>query len=284
MSTESQTQSGNSPALLRVVGLSKCYWAPRRGPWEKRKKIQAVADANFEIASGETLGLIGNSGAGKSTIARCVARLEMPDRGEIRLEETDIARLCGRDMRRLQSPIQMIFQDPITAMNPRMSAAEIIEEPLLIRNQGTPVQRRAQAFELMREVDLSPDWLDRSIGQFSGGQRQRIAIARALTLKTKVLVLDEALANLDLSTQAQIIDLLRRLQVLHSISYLLISHDLALVASMAENIAILSGGRIVEQGPTRELISNPMHTATKELVRATQELRKGFPLSRRAFA
>jgi len=284
MSTESQTQSGNSPALLRVVGLSKCYWAPRRGPWEKRKKIQAVADANFEIASGKTLGLIGNSGAGKSTIARCVARLEMPDRGEIRLEETDIARLCGRDMRRLQSPIQMIFQDPITAMNPRMSAAEIIEEPLLIRNQGTPVQRRAQAFELMREVDLSPDWLDRSIGQFSGGQRQRIAIARALTLKTKVLVLDEALANLDLSTQAQIIDLLRRLQVLHSISYLLISHDLALVASMAENIAILSGGRIVEQGPTRELISNPMHTATKELVRATQELRKGFPLSRRAFA
>ena len=284
MSTESQTQSGNSPALLRVVGLSKCYWAPRRGPWEKRKKIQAVADANFEIASGETLGLIGNSGAGKSTIARCVARLEMPDRGEIRLEETDIARLCGCDMRRLQSPIQMIFQDPITAMNPRMSAAEIIEEPLLIRNQGTPVQRRAQAFELMREVDLSPDWLDRSIGQFSGGQRQRIAIARALTLKTKVLVLDEALANLDLSTQAQIIDLLRRLQVLHSISYLLISHDLALVASMAENIAILSGGRIVEQGPTRELISNPMHTATKELVRATQELRKGFPLSRRAFA
>jgi peptide/nickel transport system ATP-binding protein len=283
MSTESQNQSANFPTSLRVVGLSKRYWV-RRKPWEKPKNVHAVTDVNFEISSGKTLGLVGNSGSGKSTVARCVTRLEMLDGGEIWLEETDIARLCARDLRPLRSRIQMIFQDPITAMNPRMSAAEIIEEPLLIQNQGTPVQRRTRASELMSEVDLSPDWLDRSIGQFSGGQRQRIAIARALTLNAKVLVLDEALSNLDLSTQAQIIDLLLQLQVSHALSYLLISHDLALVSRMAENIAILSGGRIVEQGPTREVISNPTHSATRELVRSAQELRKSFFLSRGASA
>jgi peptide/nickel transport system ATP-binding protein len=268
---------------LRIVGLSKCYQIHPR-PWRKRQTIHAATDVSFELSPGRTLGLVGSSGSGKSTVARCVTRLEMPDNGDIWLEETEIARLRPRDLRPLLSRIQMIFQDPITAMNPRMSAAEIIEEPLLIQNQGTPAQRRTRASELMREVDLSPDWLDRSIGEFSGGQRQRIAIARALTLNVKVLVLDEALSNLDLSTQVQIIDLLRQLQASHAISYLLISHDLALVARMAENVAVLSGGRIVEQGSTREVISNPVHSATRELVRSAEEIRKGFPLSRGASA
>lgn len=276
-------QIRNSFMAIRVVGLSKRYWVRGR-PWERRKTIHAVADVSFEIASGKTLGLVGSSGSGKSTLARCTTRLERPDSGEIWLEQTDIASLHARDLRPLRSQIQMIFQDPITAMNPRMSAAEIIEEPLLIQNQGTPAQRRTRAAELMREVELSPDWLDRSIGEFSGGQRQRIAIARALTLDVRVLVLDEALSNLDLSTQAQIVDLLRRLQASHALSYLLISHDLALVSRMAEDIAVLSGGRIVEQGPTREVISNPRHSTTKELVCAAQALRKNFGLSRGASA
>jgi peptide/nickel transport system ATP-binding protein len=283
MSTDPQIRDGAELIQLRVVALSKRY-SVRRKPWGKRTTIQATNDVSFEIPPGKTLGLVGSSGSGKSTVARCVTRLERPDAGEIWLGDTNIASLRSCDMRPYRSQIQMIFQDPATAMNPKMSAAEIIEEPLLIQGHGTRNDQRRCAADLMREVGLSSDWLDRRITDFSGGQRQRIAIARALTLKPKVLVLDEALSNLDVSTQWRMVELLQQLQVSQSLSYLLISHDLALVARMAEHIAILSGGRILEQGSTREVISNPTQTATRELVRAAHELRKVFGLSRGASA
>jgi ABC-type microcin C transport system duplicated ATPase subunit YejF len=177
-----------------------------------------------------------------------------------------------RELRPLRSSIQMIFQDPITAMNPRMSAAEIIQEPLLIQHRGTPAERRMRAAELMREVGLFPESLDRRITQFSGGQRQRIAIARAFALSPKVLVLDEALSALDLSTQMQIADLLTEFQASHSVTYLLISHDLGLVARMADSMAIMAAGRIVEQGPTRSILTSPVQPETETLVAAARRL------------
>ncbi len=162
------------------------------------------------------------------------------------------------------------------AMNPRMSAAEIIEEPLLIQARGNSQQRRVRAAELMEQVAVSPDWLDRHITEFSGGQRQRIAIARALALAPKFLVLDEALSGLDLSTQSEITSLLRQLQAKHLLTYLLISHDLGLVARMADQVAIMAAGRIVEQGPTRSIVSHPARPETQELVAAAARFQAAF--------
>ena len=238
--------------------------------------VAAVRGADFEVPRGQTLALVGESGSGKSTVARCVTRLERPDSGQILIQGTDIAQLNSRDLVPFRSGIQMMFQDVVTSMNPRFSALEVIEEPLLIRaqtGQGGRVQvgpdrqsRRDLARDLMVEVGLSPDWMNRSILHFSGGQRQRLALVRALTLRPQLLVLDEALSGLDLSTQAQIANLLLDLQAAHSLTYLLISHDLALVARLADVIGVMSGGQTVEVGPTQQIISSPSHAATKKLL------------------
>lgn len=252
--------------------MNKTYFVRRR-LWSERTTISAVTDVSFEIAAGKTLALVGSSGSGKSTVARCVSRLEKPDSGEVWIGNTDIAKLGPGALRQFRPQIQMIFQDPITSMNPRMTAAAIVEEPLLVQNRGDRLERRALAAELVRQVGLSPDWLDRRITEFSGGQRQRLAIARALTLRPKLLVLDEALSGLDISTQNHIAKLLLRLQATYSLTYLLISHDLTLVAQMADSLAIISAGRIVEQGPTRELISSPRQPETKALVATAERFR-----------
>jgi ABC-type glutathione transport system ATPase component len=264
----------SGPIALGVCGLSKRY-AVRSQFW-RRKEVNAAAGVSFEISAGTTLALVGTSGSGKSTIARCVTRLERPDTGDIWLNDVNIARLSARELQPFRHQIQMIFQDPSTAMNPRMTAAEIIEEPLLIQNRAPAEQRRSRAAELMEEVALSPDWLDRRITEFSGGQKQRIAIARALTLQPKILVLDEALSGLDLSTQAEIAQMLRKLQAKHSLTYLLISHDLGLVARIAESVAVISAGRIVEQGPTHKIISDPQHAETRELIASAQGVSLGL--------
>jgi ABC-type glutathione transport system ATPase component len=270
MGSDLQTNLPNdaepTQSLLRVQGLRKQYI--RGGLWRKRVRIAAVSDASFEIPRGRTLALVGESGSGKSTVARCVTRLERPDSGEIVISGTDIARLHARDFAPFRSGIQMVFQDPVTSMNPSFSALEIVEEPLLI-NQRTQVKRsdrRDLVRALMMEVGLSADWMNRSILHFSGGQRQRLALARALALRPQLVVLDEALSGLDLSTQAQIVNLLLDLQTSHSLTYLLISHDLALVARLADAIGVMSGGKTVEVGPTKQIISSPTHAATKKLL------------------
>jgi peptide/nickel transport system ATP-binding protein len=273
MSTDVHNQELNGAPLIRVHGLAKRYFV-RKKLWEKRSVISAAAEINFEISAGKTFALVGGSGSGKSTVARCVTRLEQPDAGEIWLQGTDIARLSSHELRPFRSYVQMIFQDPVTAMNARMSAAEIIEEPLLIQRRGTREERHSRAAELMKEVGLSPDWLERRITEFSGGQRQRIAIARALILNPKILVLDEALTGLDLSTQAQIMELLLELQAAHSLGYLLISHDLSLVTRVADTIAVMAAGRIVEAGKTRHILSDPKQAQTKALVAAGERFRK----------
>ena len=256
-------------SLLCVKGLHKQY--VRGGLWWKRVPVAAVSGVDFEIVRGQTFALVGESGSGKSTVARCVARLEKPDSGRILIQGTDIAQFHWRDLLPFRASIQIVFQDAVTSMNPRFSALEVIEEPLLIhrqRSQGeyTPQNRRDLVRTLMEEVGITPDWMNRSILHFSGGQRQRLALARALALRPQLLVLDEALSGLDLSTQAQIANLLLDLQATHSLTYLLISHDLALVARLADVIGVMSRGQTVEVGPTQQIITNPNHVATKKLL------------------
>ena len=265
---------GNSLPLLRVCGLTKSYTRSR--VWRKHVDIDAVRGVNFEIPAGKTLALVGSSGSGKSTVARCVARLEKPDAGEIWVGGTDIARLRHRELLPFRAEIQMIFQDSITSMNSRFSAAQIIEEPMLIQQQGSKTERRSRVEELMSEVGVSPDSAERSVMEFSGGQRQRLAIARALALQPKLLILDEALSGLDLSTEAQIVNLLLDLQAAHSLTYLFISHDLALVARLADTIAVISAGKIVEQGATAQVISSPSHPETIALLASATVFQKNY--------
>jgi peptide/nickel transport system ATP-binding protein len=254
--------------LLRVRELRK-YCAPQNH-WGKRHEIAAVDGIDFEIPAGKTLALVGSSGSGKSTVARCVTRLERPDAGQVFLAGTDIAMLRSRELRPFRSKIQMVFQDPTTAMNPRFSAAEVVEEPMLIAGLGDKARRRERIRGLMAEAGLSPDCTDRLASNFSGGQKQRLAIARALAVQPKLLILDEALSGLDLSTRAQIISLLLNLQAAHSLTYLLISHDLALVSAMADLLAVMVNGSIAEQGSLQQLVSNPQHPDTRTLLESAQ--------------
>lgn len=265
----SATNHAMIPSLLRVIGLYKKY--VRGGLWRKRLPLAAVRSVDFEIPRGQTLALVGESGSGKSTVARCVTRLERPDAGQILIDGHDIAQLSLPDLAPFRSGIQIVFQDAITSMNPRFSALDVIEEPLLMqkktRESGRNREsRREAARALMVEVGLSPDWMHRSILHFSGGQRQRLALARALALRPQLLVLDEALSGLDVSTQAQIANLLLDLQAAHSLTYLLISHDLALVARLADFIGVMSAGQTVEVGPAAQIVSSPTHAATKKLL------------------
>jgi ABC-type glutathione transport system ATPase component len=266
---QSSTDKAAIQSLVRVKGLCKKY--VRGGVWGKRAPVNAVIGADFEIMAGQTLALVGQSGSGKSTVARCVARLERPDSGQILIQGVDIANLGWHELIPFRSEIQMVFQDAVTSMNRRFSALEVIEEPLLVcpemrRGSLTRQNRRELAGSLLEKVGLSPDWMHRSIMHFSGGQRQRVALARALALRPQLLVLDETLSGLDLSTQAQIANLLLDLQQAHGLTYLLISHDLVLVARLADAVGVMSAGQTVEVGPTQQIFSNPNHAATRKLV------------------
>lgn len=272
MATDAQVPNATDGLGLRVQGLTRRYWRSH-GRWQKSSPLLAADDVSFEIGPGTTLGLVGGSGSGKSTVARCVTRLEKPDGGEIWVGDTNIAPLGSAALVPFRTKIQMVFQDPVTSMNPRMSAAEVIEEPLLIQGLGDRDERRNRVARLMNEVQLPSDGLDRRIAEFSGGQRQRLAIARGLALGPKLLVLDEALTGLDLSTEAQIANLLLQLQAVHSLTYLLISHDLGLVARMADRIAVMALGKIVEQGSAAQILSQPRREETRTLLAAS----KHFP-------
>jgi ABC-type glutathione transport system ATPase component len=272
MTIDSHVSNAADPLCLRVCGLTRRYWLGG-GTWRKRSPLLGANDVSFEILPGKTLALVGRSGSGKSTVARCVTRLEKPDAGEIWADNTNIARLGSRALAPFRRKIQMVFQDPATSMNPRMSAAEVIEEPLVVQHLGNSEERRYRVAQLMNEVHLSPAWLDRRTRDFSGGQRQRLAIARALALEPKLLVLDEALAGLDLSTQAQIANLLLELQAAHFLTLLLISHDMDLVARMADTIAVMGAGKIVEQGSAAQIIAQPEHQETRALLAAAKHFR-----------
>jgi ABC-type glutathione transport system ATPase component len=253
--------------LLRVQHLVKRY-AGRGGLLRRGSPVNAVQDVSFELQAGTTLGIAGSSGSGKSTLARCISRIERPDCGEILFEGTDLARLSMRHLRPFRPAIQMMFQDAATAMNPQFSAGEVIAEPLLIQNIGTASERGQRVREAMHEVGLPAEWAGRGVHEFSGGQRQRLTLARALVLKPKLLILDEPLTGLDVSTRAQIANLLLDLQAVHGLAYLVIAHDLAILAHLADQIAVMAVGRFVESGPASQIMSHPQHAETRRLLAA----------------
>jgi len=254
------------PALVRVSGLNKRY--PRRGGRRGSAGVQALADVDLEIAPGATLALVGESGSGKSTLARCLARLEEPESGRIWFEGEDVLSLRGRRLRPFRERVQLVLQDSAAALDPRLSAAEIVAEPLEILGRGGKSERRGRARALLDTVGIPSAWGERRPAELSGGQRQRLAIARALAVLPRLLILDEAFAGLDVSIQAQIAGLLEDLRIRHALTYLYVSHDLALMARLAREVAVLFEGRIVERGPVARLFAGPSHPHTRALIAA----------------
>jgi oligopeptide transport system ATP-binding protein len=252
--------------LLEVTDLVKHYQV--RGGVLRRRigTVHAVDGVSFALSTGETLGLVGESGCGKSTVARSVLRLIEPSSGAVRLDGTDITRLGKTALRPHRRSMQIVFQDPFASLNPRMTAGDIVGEPLEVHGLATGRQKRDRVGELFEQVGLRPDQMKNYPHQFSGGQRQRICIARALSLGPKLIVCDEPVSALDVSIQAQVINLLIDLQRRHGFSYLFIAHDLAVVAHISHRVAVMYLGRIVEIAEKRELFANPRHPYTQALL------------------
>jgi oligopeptide/dipeptide ABC transporter ATP-binding protein len=249
--------------LVRVRGLFKHFPVANSDD-----VVRAVDGVTFEIFRGETLGLVGESGCGKSTVGRCLLRLIEPTRGSVEFDGQDVLATSGAGLRRLRREMQIIFQDPYASLNPRMRVRDIVAEPLVIHGIGDKADRRERVAELLRKVGLDPDYRDRYPHEFSGGQRQRIGIARALALNPKLIVADEPVSALDVSVQAQVINLLEDLQKEFELTYLFISHGLAVVEHISDRVAVMYLGRIVEVAPAEELYANPLHPYTRALLSA----------------
>ena len=256
-------------ALLRVQELHK-HFPVRSGLLFERTidHVKAVDGVSFEISEGETLGLVGESGSGKSTTGYCVLQLLKPTSGSIVFEGSDLTQLGREQMRRMRRELQIVFQDPYSSLDPRMTVGDIVAEPLVVHNIGTKRDRRARVRELLDVVGFNPTYTNRYPHEFSGGQRQRIGIARALALSPKLIVCDEPVSALDVSIQAQILNLLKDLQRDFSLTYLFIAHDLAVVRSMSDRIAVMNRGQLVEIGPAEEVYTNPQDDYTKALLSA----------------
>ena len=269
--TRSDSRTERSETLLFAVNLQKRY---RQGRWPMTNghSVEALYGVEIELQAGSALAVVGPSGSGKSTLARCLACLEKPDCGEIWYQETDLTTLSDRKLAPYRRQIQMIFQDAASSLNPRFNAIEIVSEPLLVDRRRTGKECRERALDLMAQVGLPPDFGTRLPHEFSAGQRRRLAIARALSVEPRVLILDEALAGLDRPIQFQIADLLLRLQATLSLTYLHISHDLDLVAHLADRVTVLHRGQIVERTNTRQLLAAPRSLEPGNPPRANCEL------------
>ncbi|MGH7323781.1 MAG: ABC transporter ATP-binding protein [Candidatus Rokuibacteriota bacterium] len=255
------------PPLLEVVGLVK-HFPVRRGVFGRSALVRAVDGLSFSIETGATLGLVGESGCGKTTTSRLILGLERPTAGTISFEGEDVLKLDRQGMRRYRSGVQAVFQDPYASLDPRMRVGAIIAEPLVINERQSAAERRRRVSELLDLVGLPERSVDLFPHEFSGGQRQRIAIARALALSPKLIVLDEPVSALDVSIRAQILNLLRDLQKRLGVSYLFIAHDLAAVAHMSHAIAVMYLGKIVEHGEAATLALEPKHPYTQALFAA----------------
>ncbi|MEZ2332416.1 ATP-binding cassette domain-containing protein [Mesorhizobium sp. RCC_202] len=254
-------------SVLTVSNLTKHY---RRGG----ERFAAVDDVSFEIAPAETLALAGPSGSGKSTIARLVLRLIEPDTGRIEFEGEDFLALSGATLRARRAKLQMVFQDPLAAFNPRATVARVLDDPLRIHDIASRAERPSRIASLLERVGLHAALAMRAIHEISGGQRQRVAIARAIATRPSLIVLDEAVSALDVSVRGQILDLLLDLQRQERISYLFISHDLGVIRAIAHRVAILDAGRIVESGDARAVIADPQSAIGKALVAAMPKLNR----------
>lgn len=254
--------------LLQVTGLSKRF--RRNG-----ETVTAVQDVSFNIAPAETLALVGPSGSGKSTIARLVTRLIEPHDGTILFEGEDLLNLKASALRERRARLQIVFQDPAAAFNPRATVARVIGDPLKIHTGFSHGERRTRIADLLDRVRLNGDLAGRSIHELSGGQRQRVAIARAMASSPTLIVLDEAVSALDVSVRAEILQLLKRLQRETRVAYLFITHDLGVVRAIADRVAVLESGRIVEHGSAAEIIEAPQSATAKALVAAVPRLLRG---------
>jgi ABC-type oligopeptide transport system ATPase subunit len=255
--------------LLAVRNLSKEFAERRRLFGGGRGVTRAVSDASFDIRAGETFGLVGESGSGKSTIGRAVMMLNPPTAGSVRFEGEELTGRTREELRAVRRRMQIVFQDPYSALNPRMTVGDFVAEPLEIHGvQRTAAERRAYVAELFRRVGLEPQFAARYPHQFSGGQRQRICIARAIALNPRFIVADEPIAALDVSIQAQIVNLFQTLQEALGVAYLFISHDLRMIRHLCHRVAVIYKGRIVELARTDDLYEHPLHPYTRTLLEA----------------
>ncbi|MEZ5316450.1 MAG: ATP-binding cassette domain-containing protein [Vicinamibacterales bacterium] len=268
--------------LVDVRGLIKEY-PSGTGLFGGGPKVRAVDEVSFAIAPGETFGLVGESGCGKTTTGRCLLRLVEPTAGEIRFGELDVRGLGARELRRARRHFQIVFQDPYSSLNPRMRVGEIVREPLVIHRLGSKAEQLARVRELFELVGLADSDVDKYPHEFSGGQRQRIGLARALALEPSFIVADEPVSALDVSVQAQVVNLLLDLQQRLGLTYLFIAHDLRLVRQICDRVAVMYRGRIVELAPAEQVFSSPQHEYTKALLSAIPTLTPGAKLERIPF-
>jgi ABC-type oligopeptide transport system ATPase subunit len=260
-------------AVLVAKDLVRRYPLPRAAPFARRKTIAAVDGVSLSVHEGKTFGIVGESGCGKSTLARMLVALERPDRGEIRLAGAPISTLAERDLRPLRRDVQMVFQDPFGSLDPRMRIIESVAEPLDVANPLiSRDEREARVVAMLTRVGLSANALRRYPHQFSGGQRQRIAIARALITRPKLLVADEPVSALDVSIQAQILNLFVDLRLELGLSIVFISHDLGVIRYLADRVAVMKDGRFVEEGETEMVFANPAADYTRRLIAAMPRL------------
>jgi peptide/nickel transport system ATP-binding protein len=268
--------SAAQPALLKVTGLQKLF--PIKKGFLKRTvgHVRAVDGVDFHIDEGETLGLVGESGCGKTTTARCVLRAIEPTQGQIQMRVADgsvvdLGRVSSRELRTLRRQMQMIFQDPFTSLNPRMTLLDLVGEPLLVHGMANRREREEQVADLLTRVGLRPEYMRRFPHAFSGGERQRIGIARALALHPRLVVADEPVSALDVSVQAQILNLLVDLQADFRLTYLFVAHDLSVVRHISNRVAVMYVGRMVELAETTEIFESPKHPYTAALLSAVPE-------------
>ena len=254
--------------VMQAHDLARHYTA-RRGLFAASATVRALNGVSFALDAGRTLAVVGESGCGKSTLARLLTMIETPTAGTLAIDGTDVASLGAHARRELRRAVQIVFQNPYGSLNPRQKVGDALEEPLAVHGQVDAAERRAAAREMLRKVGLREEHADRYPHMFSGGQRQRIAIARALMLRPRVLVLDEPVSALDVSIRAQVLNLLADLQQEFGVAYVFISHDLAVVRHVADEVMVMYLGRVVEHGPAADVFARPRHPYTQALLSAT---------------
>ncbi len=268
-------------SLLQVEAVHRTYTLPRETVFGRPPRVHAVQGVSFTLRTGRSLGIVGESGSGKSTLARLVMALEKPDTGRVEILGRDMAALDPAQLRTARRDFQMVFQDPYGSLDPRQTVERIVTEPLQVQGSATTAQRRSQARAVLASVGLRESDLDKYPHEFSGGQRQRIAIARALITRPRLIVADEPVSALDVSVQAQVLNLMQDLQAEFGVTYLLISHDLAVVDHLCAEVAVMFQGRIVEQGTPQQLFSEAAHPYTRALLDAVPRMEPGAAFSAR---